>query len=102
MDPKERGRYFQKNKEIKEVHKEAVEKGETSVEEDVNTHFIAFVEKDGFLYELDGRKEFPINHGECKPEELLSKSCLEIKKFMDRDPEEIKFTLMAVAPPQAE
>lgn len=28
-------------------------------------------EKDGQLYELDGRKEFPINHGETTPDSLL-------------------------------
>lgn len=31
----------------------------------MNSHFAAFVEKDGSLYELDGRKPFPINHGKC-------------------------------------
>jgi ubiquitin carboxyl-terminal hydrolase L3 len=31
--------------------------------EQVNHHFVALIEKDGHLYELDGRKEFPINHG---------------------------------------
>lgn len=31
--------------------------------EQVNHHFVALVEKDGHLYELDGRKEFPVNHG---------------------------------------
>merc|ERR1712050_700201 len=28
-----------------------------------DAHFIAFVEKDGNVYELDGGKAFPINHG---------------------------------------
>jgi len=75
-----------------------VEAGETEVETTVNTHFIAFIQKGGFIYELDGVKSFPINHGECKPEELLPKACNVIKEFMDRDPDEIKFTLLAVAP----
>ena len=37
----------------------------------VNLHFIAFVCVDGHLYELDGRKEFPINHGVSSPDTLL-------------------------------
>ena len=34
-----------------------------NIEDDVDLHFIVFVEKDGDLYELDGAKPFPINHG---------------------------------------
>jgi len=32
----------------------------------VEHHFIAFVEKDGKVFELDGRKTGPICHGETK------------------------------------
>lgn len=35
------------------------------LDEDVDLHFITFVEADNHLYELDGRKLFPINHGKC-------------------------------------
>ena len=97
--PDDRGRFFEKCDELKKAHQKAVHQGASEVQDDVDTHFIAFVQRGGELYELDGRKSFPINHGECKEEELLSKACAEIKKFMDRDPTEIKFTLMALAAP---
>ena len=32
-------------------------------------------EKEGSLYELDGRKSFPINHGPTTPETLLKVPC---------------------------
>lgn len=95
--PEERGRFFEKCEELKKAHQTAVNQGVSEVQEEVDTHFIAFVEKNGYLYELDGRKAFPINHGECKEEELLAKSCDVIKKFIERDPTEIKFTIMALA-----
>ena len=34
-------------------------------------HFIALVEKGGHLYEMDGRKDGPINHGATSAETFL-------------------------------
>ena len=34
-------------------------------------HFIAFVPCDGFLYELDGRKSGPVNHGPTSADTVL-------------------------------
>ena len=99
--PKERGEHLVSNNSIEEAHKKAVEKGDTEVEEQVNTHFICFVEVAGDLYELDGRKEFPINHGPTSSENLLMDSCREIMKFMDRDPEELRFTTLVLAPTES-
>jgi ubiquitin carboxyl-terminal hydrolase L3 len=49
------------------------------------------------LYELDGRKSFPINHGITTPETLLEDACAVVKQFMARDPEEVRFTIVALA-----
>ncbi len=47
-----------------------------NIEDDVDLHFIAFVEKDGELYELDGAKPFPINHGPIDENMLLEVSLI--------------------------
>lgn len=59
-------------------------------------HFpIKYRNKDGCLYELDGRKEFPINHGPSSEETLLEDAANVIKGFMERDPDEVRFTMLA-------
>ena len=42
-----------------------------SLEESVDYHFVAFVEKDGNLYDLDGRKPGPLNCGKTTKETFL-------------------------------
>ena len=97
LTPEERGNYFKKDKSLEKAHKKAVQKGQSHVTDRVNTHFISFVEVDGSIYELDGREKGPINHGKCKSNELLPKACEIIQKFMERDPGELRFTIMALA-----
>ena len=70
----------------------------SSINTDVDTHFICFTEVGGCLYELDGRKAFPINHGSSSPETMLADACKVVKGFMERDPEEQRFTIVALAP----
>merc|ERR1719159_1603180 len=45
----------------------------------VNAHFIAFIHKDGALFEMDGRKAFPIHHGATTPTTLLQDAVKVIK-----------------------
>lgn len=70
-----------------------------SVDEKVNLHFIAFVEKDGCIYELDGRKPFPINHGASSSDTLLQDAARVCKQFMDRDPTQLQFNMIAITSP---
>lgn len=59
-------------------------------------HFIAFVHKDGNLYELDGRKEFPINHGPSSDDTFLNDAAEACRKYMSRDPGNVNFTIVAL------
>lgn len=46
---------------------------------------------------LDGRKPYPINHGASSKDTLLEDACRVVKEFMARDPEEVRFTIVALA-----
>lgn len=72
--------------------------GRGTLEDKVLTHFVVFVCVDGYLYELDGRKKFPIRHGKTNQYNLLEDSCKVVQKFMNRDPTESRFNIMALAP----
>ncbi|CAI2171977.1 16334_t:CDS:2 [Funneliformis geosporum] len=101
----ERAKVLEKDQELAEAHKSSASSGQTIYykqtpreDEVVNLHFATFIEKDGSIYQLDGRKPFPINHGPCK--NLLEDSAKIIKKFMERDPENYQFTVIALTPNQ--
>ncbi|CAH4031005.1 ubiquitin carboxyl-terminal hydrolase isozyme L3 [Pieris brassicae] len=99
LDPTARSTLFNNSEGIINAHKELAQEGQTQAnpDEPVNHHFITFVHKDGALYELDGRKAFPINHGPTSSDTFLEDAAKVCKEFMARDPNEVRFTVMALA-----
>jgi ubiquitin carboxyl-terminal hydrolase L3 len=98
LSPEERAEYLETDDKFGSVHSKSAKQGQTEVknhrinhaslrfqninvrfvenkapdiENDVDLHYIAFVHKDGDLYELDGAKPFPLNHGASSPDCLL-------------------------------
>lgn len=70
--------------------------------EKVNLHFVAFVPgSDGSVWELDGRRPRPFYRGDYKNSEVegerfVDVACKAIKGYMERDPTELNFTLIAL------
>jgi len=98
--PEEIAEILENDEGVEEVHSEAADGGQTrqvSLEEQVNTHFICLSHIDGHLYELDGRKNYPINHGVSSSETLLTDACRVVKQMMERDPGELRFTMTVLS-----
>lgn len=60
-------------------------------------HFVALTKVGDQLYELDGRKNFPVSHGKTTDDSFLKDMAAVCKKFMARDEKELRFTIMAIA-----
>mmetsp|Transcript_65269 Transcript_65269/g.204518 ORF Transcript_65269/g.204518 Transcript_65269/m.204518 type:complete len:257 (-) Transcript_65269:53-823(-) len=97
--PKEAGSLLADASDLHQASEASAAGGQTAAPEataDVDAHFIAFVEKGGDIYELDGAKAFPINHGPTGGK-LLEAAAKVIKAaFMDTDPDSIHFNMMAL------
>lgn len=100
MSPEEKAAFLEKDESIRVTHESSAQEGQTEapgLDEKVDLHFIAFVNVDGHLYELDGRKPFPIVHGKTSEDTFLEDSAEVCKKFMARDPQELRFTVVALS-----
>eukprot|EP00588_Corethron_pennatum_P023874 CAMPEP_0194322742 /NCGR_PEP_ID=MMETSP0171-20130528/22249_1 /TAXON_ID=218684 /ORGANISM="Corethron pennatum, Strain L29A3" /LENGTH=276 /DNA_ID=CAMNT_0039081105 /DNA_START=28 /DNA_END=858 /DNA_ORIENTATION=+ len=103
MDGISRAELLETDGDIEKMHEsatrdEANQTGRGTVDDRVTTHFICFTHVDGNMYELDGRKKCPINHGPTDEMGLLKNAMSVVKNFMERDPNEVHFTILALAP----
>jgi len=100
MDPAERAEYLKTDSSITSAHHDSATSGQSetpNIDQDVDLHFIAFVLKDGDLYELDGARETPVNHGPTPSDQLLERTCELVKKLIELNPEEVRFNLIGLA-----
>jgi len=101
--PAERGWNLLKDKNIQEqsdaaASDEVAQTARPAREDKVAAHFIAFVPVNDTLYELDGRKLFPINHGKTTEKSFLKDTTVIVKqKFMKLVPNNPNFNLMALS-----
>jgi ubiquitin carboxyl-terminal hydrolase L3 len=94
---------LESNTALESAHGETVQAGQSAVEEDTWNHFTCFVAKGDHLYELDGRRESPVNRGPTSAATFLKDAVACVKRdYMDSDPEEVGFTLLALAKNPAE
>jgi len=103
LDPVAKAEKLESDNKIAALHdaatsSEANQTSRGSLEDKIITHFVALVCVNDILYELDGRKKGPVKHGPTTQSTLLKDACRVVKEFMMRDPEEHRFTTLALAP----
>lgn len=100
MSPEDRAKHLEDDSAFGAAHEDSAREGQTeapSLEDSVKGHFVAFVHNNGGLYEMDGRRNGPVRHGNTTPDTLIEDAAVVIKKFMARDPNEMNFTVVALA-----
>ncbi|XP_013386238.1 ubiquitin carboxyl-terminal hydrolase isozyme L3 [Lingula anatina] len=100
ISPDERAKKLEIDPDIGAAHEASAQEGQTQpppIDEKVDLHFVTFVHNNGGLYELDGRKNAPKRHGNTTADTLLEDAAAVVKKFMARDPDNIHFTVVALA-----
>lgn len=99
-EPWRAARYLENYDTIPVTQETSAHEGQTeapNTDEKVDLTFIALVHVDGHLCELDGRKPFPINHGETSDETVLADAKEVCKKFMEHGPDELRFNAIALS-----
>ncbi|KAI1887291.1 hypothetical protein AGOR_G00188740 [Albula goreensis] len=97
MSAEERAKHLESNKAIQSAHDDVAAEGQCRVEADkVNFHFITFVNKDGQLYELDGRMNIPVKHGATKDDTFIMDAAKICREFTEREKNEVRFSAVAL------
>nr|CAG4645683.1 EOG090X0A33 [Lynceus sp. MCZ IZ 141354] len=99
LNPQERAVQLEKDDSICAAHDESAQQGQTEApnrDDEVNLHFVTIIQKDGHLYELDGRRKNPINHGASTSETFLQDAAKVCRNLMEVDPENVNFTVLAL------
>ncbi|XP_040567760.1 ubiquitin carboxyl-terminal hydrolase isozyme L3 [Lepeophtheirus salmonis] len=95
----ERALILEHDENVCQSHDEVAREGQSAVpdrQDAVDYHFVALIQKDGVLYELDGRKSGPINRGTTSEDSFVVDAALVCKKYMERDPGNINFSVLAL------
>lgn len=99
LEPEVKANKFESCETIATAHESASVGGQTDAppaSESVEYHFISIIHNNNTLYEMDGRKMGPINHGPTTPETFLSDAMKLVKKFVNNDPSNPNFSMQAV------
>ncbi|XP_015830626.3 ubiquitin carboxyl-terminal hydrolase isozyme L1 isoform X1 [Nothobranchius furzeri] len=96
MSAADRAKHLENNKAICAAHNDVAMEGQCRPEADeVNFHFIAFVNVNGQLYEFDGKINGPVNHGATSEDSFVADAAKVCRGFIEREQDELRFSAVA-------
>ena len=110
LAPEARAELLYRSQALESAHAEAAKKGDSAApdaEANVDLHFVAFVkdQRDGSLWELDGRRKGPLKRGVLgEAEDMLSEKGLQlgVQAFLQREEQagggELRFSVVMLGP----
>eukprot|EP00252_Welwitschia_mirabilis_P002747 TRINITY_DN1270_c0_g1_i1.p1 TRINITY_DN1270_c0_g1~~TRINITY_DN1270_c0_g1_i1.p1 ORF type:complete len:243 (+),score=52.16 TRINITY_DN1270_c0_g1_i1:242-970(+) len=100
MTPEERAKFLENESELEAVHSVAANAGDTAPPDPstrVDLHFVCLTCVDGKLYELDGRRSYPLCHGPSSAESVLKDAVRVIKNAVEQNPDSVNFNVIALS-----
>lgn len=99
LDLLEKGLELSRNADIRKSHELHAQQGQTttpSLNENVENHFVALVERNGRIYQLNGGKNGPVDHGPSTQETFLYDAAAVCRQFIAKHPDCHNYSVLAI------
>jgi ubiquitin carboxyl-terminal hydrolase L3 len=97
--PEERAELMESDADLAKVHEQFASQGQTAApnaEDKIDQHFIALIPFEGKLFELDGAKDGPVEHGQISDKGFLVDASKVCQKYIDAAEGNLNFAIMAL------
>ncbi|CAK9291928.1 unnamed protein product [Gordionus sp. m RMFG-2023] len=98
--PEIRAKILEEFQDIQNCHSELANQGQSSaplINDNIDLHFITLISKNNFIYKLDGRNTTPMCLSTINDyENFLEKSVQSLKQVMMSNPNELRFSILAL------
>ena len=99
--PEELGAFLNEDPELETVHGAFASQGQSQMDSNTAYHFVAYVNLEGVIWEVDGRRNKPLQKGSCTQEDFGLKISALLQGYIQMD-DTCRFSLMALSPNQGE
>ena len=99
--PEQLGQFLNDDAELEAVHTQFARQGQSEMNVNTSYHFVAYVNLQGTIWEIDGRRSAPLQKGPCTNEDFGIKVSALLKGYTQMD-DTCQFSLMALSPNQGD